>query len=141
MTAQDGSIFDHLSQAVVPPFNGAVGQEWSWQAPQPCRVLAIRAILATSAVPGTRTPGLEVAFGNTGDLTWLFVGITGIGPSSQGQVSYIPGSGFYGPNSVEGAISIPAPDYVLVQNSVITSRTPSLDAGDQYQQICILIET
>lgn len=129
--------FTITSQVVANP---AAGADWSVTVPtgQIWRVRSIFAQLVSSATVANRQPFLQIkdAGGN-----FLFLLDWGTAQTASLTSSYTWGGSCPLVNNGTSIFVGPIPqDMVLAEGSTISASTASIQTGDQWQKVCLLVE-
>lgn len=119
--------------------NPAAGADWRHTCPGQGvqRIVALRAVLATSVAVANRLPSLVISDG-TDDFATIPAGAA-IAASLSGVVSTLPGAPSVG--AAGGPLLLPSPTdgFVLLPGWSIRSSTALIDVADQWGSICLWV--
>ncbi len=124
----------------ITPATPAAGAEWSQTVPTGARwrIRGIRMNFVTSAAVATRQPQLLIADAGAGTVLFFNQGL-GIVASSNVILNWVPGWPVVFVQQSSFTSSIPL-DLVVFQGFSLQSFTSSLQVGDQYLPVRILVE-
>ncbi len=119
----------------------AAGQDWTYTVPvgNAWRLKSAVGYLITDATAGSRSVSLQIV----GPLPNQVIGVRAGAPAAESNNSgwyynWFPGAGFFQSGAF---VQVPIPDIIMPAGTIIRTATLTLDAGDQWSLVRLIVES